>query len=137
MKKIFIILLICLFKFENCLLQTNFVFFKTKVYNVDDSVEMDKLMKRVSKIINNDYYYGIHFEIGENNQSYSGTIEKIKNQFDLIPDKIRSRSYVSTKPYFRKGDNLFFKKRRVIFLKITKLKGRASIYPKNLEKYFQ
>lgn len=139
MNKIFLIYAISLIQFNCCISQTlhsDYVYFKSKIYNLNDSIDIKRLMNRVSKIINNDNYYSILIIVNKSNQTYSNSFEKIKNHFDLIPEEVNRNTYIKKIPYFTGKRILFFWKKNILKMKITRLKGNARIYPKNLEKYF-
>lgn len=108
-----------------------------KAYNIDDSLDMKKLMNRVRKIINNVHYFRICFQMKEGDQVDTNSVEKINIYFNLISEELRDKTGFTKKIYSKKRENLFFRKKKKLLMTISRLKGKASIHPANLEKYFR
>lgn len=140
MNKLIVIISILFLKFNGCLSQTSekrYVYFKMKAYNIDDSLDMKNLMNRVRKIISNEHYFHICFQMKEGDQVDTNSVEKINIYFNLISEELRDKTGFTKKIYSKKRENLFFRKKKKLLMTISRLNGKASIYPANLEKYFR
>lgn len=108
-----------------------YVYFKLKRYNIEDSLEVKKLIFKIRKIINNEYNYLVYFKVVNSNLYDSTSFERIKSQFNLISDDEKSRTYFSTRTHFKGKDIFYFRKKKKLILKITRLRGRATVHPIN------